>query len=115
MAVESWVYPGGDGQVVLINGPVLTPWGGEVRDRAKHLLEQAREERTDEVWAAKPLLQIRDLFEGFRTKISLCPRNTSTDDLPHDVEKLLSFWQDFVEEKGNPPSTLASKFQRYVE
>jgi hypothetical protein len=115
MAVESWIYPGGDGQVVLINGPVLTPWGGEVRDRAKHLLEQAREERTDEVWAVKPLLQIRDLFEGFRTKISLCPRNIPTDDLPHDVEKLLSFWQDFVEEKANPCTTLASKFQRYVQ
>ncbi|KIK34650.1 hypothetical protein CY34DRAFT_785405 [Suillus luteus UH-Slu-Lm8-n1] len=42
-------------------------------------------------------------------------RNTSADDLPHDVEKLLGFWQDFVEEKGNPPSTLASKFQRYVK
>ncbi|KAG2347597.1 hypothetical protein BDR05DRAFT_927537 [Suillus weaverae] len=112
MAVESWIYPGGDGQVALINGPVLTPWGGEVRDRAKHFLEQAREEGTDEVWAAKPLLQTRDLFEGFRTKISLCPRSPSTDDLPHDVEKLLSFWQDFVEEKGDPCSILASKFQR---
>ncbi|KAG2153395.1 hypothetical protein DEU56DRAFT_727081 [Suillus clintonianus] len=112
MAIESWIYPGGDGQVALINGPVLTPWGGEIRDRAKHLLEQAREERTDEVWATKPLLQTRDLFEGLRTKVSLCPRNPSTDNLPHDVEKLLDFWQDFVEEKGNQSSTLAAKFQR---
>ncbi|KAG0703340.1 hypothetical protein DFH29DRAFT_1079014 [Suillus ampliporus] len=111
MAVESWIYPGGDGQVALVNEPVFTPWGGEVRDRAKHLLEQAREERTDEVWAAKPLLETRDLFEGLRTKLSLCPRNTSTDDLPHDVGKLLDFWQDFVE-KGNQSSVLASKFQR---
>lgn len=112
VVVESWIYPGGDGQVMLINGPVLTPWGGEVRDRAKHLLERAREERTDEVWTANPLLQTRDLFEGFRTKISLCPRNASTDDLPHEVEKLLDFWQDFVEEKDNQSSILASKFQR---
>ncbi|KAG2142278.1 uncharacterized protein EDB93DRAFT_1088823 [Suillus bovinus] len=112
MSVESWIYPGGDGQVAFINGPLLTPWGGEVRDRAKYFLEQAREERTDEVWAAKPLLQTRNLFEGFRTKISLCPRNTLTDNLPHDVEKLLSFWQDFAEEKGNQSSILASKFQR---
>ncbi|KAG1740823.1 uncharacterized protein EDB91DRAFT_1053018 [Suillus paluster] len=112
MVVESWIYPGGDGQVALINEPVLTPWGGEIRDRAKHLLDQAREERTDEVWAAKPLLQTRDLFEGLRTKLSLCPRKTSRDDLPHDVEKLLDFWQDFVEEKVNQNSILASKFQR---
>lgn len=64
------------------------------------------------MWAAKPFFQTRDLFEGFRTKISLCPKNTSTDDLPHDVEKLLSFWHDFVEEKDNQCSVLASKFRR---
>ncbi|OAX35708.1 hypothetical protein K503DRAFT_868067 [Rhizopogon vinicolor AM-OR11-026] len=110
MAVEAWMYPGGDGQVALVGEPVLTPWGGDVRDRAKHLLEQAREERTDEVWATKPLLETRDLFEGLRTRISLCPRNTATYDLPPDVEKLLDFWQDFVQEKGN--QNLASKFQR---
>jgi len=112
MAVESWIYPGGDGQVALVGEPVLTPWGGDVRDRTKHLLEQAREGRTDEVWTAKFLLETRELFDGLRTKISLCPRNTSTNDLPPDVEKLVNFWQDFVEEKGN--QNLASKFQRYV-
>lgn len=113
MAVESWIYPGGDGQVALVGEPIMTPWGGDVKDRAKHLLERARDERTDDVWAAKYLMQTRDLFEGFRTKVSLCPRNAATEELPPDVEKLLTFWQDFVEEKGNQ-NFLASKFQRYV-
>ena len=113
MAVESWIYPGGDGQVALVSEPILTPWGGDVRERAKHSLEQARGERTDEFWAVKPLLDTRDLFEGIRMKTSLCRRNSVKDDLPPDVEKLLNFWQDFVGEKGGQ-NFLAAKFQRFV-
>ncbi|KIJ66150.1 hypothetical protein HYDPIDRAFT_187160 [Hydnomerulius pinastri MD-312] len=110
IAVESWIYPE-NGQVATAREPVVTAWGGEAREQIRRELERARDE-VDENWVVPPLLKARDLFEGLRTRFALCSR-TSADPSPllSNVEKLVSFWEDFSQGKGGQ-SALALKFQR---
>ncbi|KAH7912708.1 hypothetical protein BJ138DRAFT_1147682 [Hygrophoropsis aurantiaca] len=110
-AVESWIYPEGDGDVVHAKEPIITAWGGDVRERLKQMLERAREDGSDMSWTTDPLMKTRDMFEGLRTKLSLCPRTALEESLPQEVARLVSFWQEFCDGKANQ-NTLALKFQR---
>ncbi|KAH7929515.1 hypothetical protein BV22DRAFT_1080692 [Leucogyrophana mollusca] len=110
-AVESWIYPEGDGDVVHAQEPIITAWGGDVKDRLKQMLEHAREEGGEQSWTVNPLMKTRDMFEGLRTKLSLCPSTVVEEQLPQEVGWLVAFWQEFCDGKGNQ-NAIASKFQR---
>ncbi|KAJ3722154.1 rho GTPase activating protein 22 [Lentinula guzmanii] len=113
--VESWVQLVKDGDFVGgIKQPKITTWGGDMRNMIRENLSQASEPGTiDDVWMLAALDKVRLLFEGFRTSVSLCPRN------PHffvekngeEVQKIVSYWTDIVAD-GGVSGGLGMKFQR---
>ena len=107
--VHSWVYPGADGECANIRNPKLTPWGGDVKDRVKEILERSRSGPGDG-WLIEPLKTVRELFEGTRTSFLLCSRqmlcDKSQDD---DINRMVGFWGELC--AGNVRTgTLGSKF-----
>jgi hypothetical protein len=114
-AVESWVYPRSDGECVTINEPRATPWGGDLRNRAKGELLKAREDAGDEVFKVAPLEKARELFETLRTSFSLCPRKTRAvdGDVGENMRRMISFWRDMSTEGGGTGG-IGAKFLRQV-
>lgn len=112
-AIESWVYPGDDGETVSVKEPKVTPWGGEIKHRIKEELAKARGENGDQILRVDSLEITRTLFEDFRTSFSLCPRRVNVDDgdVGDDVRKLVAYWRDMSAEGGGTGS-LAAKFRR---
>lgn len=108
--VDSWVYPGADGECAGVQDPRITPWGGDVKDRIKEALERSRGDG-GEGWLVGPLTRVREMFEGTRTMFSLCPRRSLRESAEsgEDVNRLMTFWGDLC--AGNVRSgTLGSKF-----
>ena len=107
--VDSWVFPGADGEYASIRSPKLTPWGGDAKDRVKEILERSRSGHGDG-WLIEPLKTVRELFEETRTSFSLCsrriPQDKSQDD---DINRMVGFWGELY--AGNVRTgTLGSKF-----
>ncbi|KAH7883403.1 hypothetical protein F5I97DRAFT_1814988 [Phlebopus sp. FC_14] len=111
IAVESWIYPEGDGHVATAKEPVVTVWGGEAKEQIRREVDRARED-AEEHWATGPLLKARGLFEDLRTKFALCNRTSVEESsLSRDILKLVSFWQEYAQGKGGQ-NVLSLKFQR---
>ena len=113
IAVESWIYPENDGQLASARQPMMTAWGGDMNQQMRYELDRARNE-VDEHWATEPLLKVKNIFEGFRTRFALCSRiPVENDSLSPDVAKLVSHWEDLSQ--GNAAqNAFSQKFQRYV-
>ena len=111
-AIESWVYPGSDGEAVGVKEPKVTPWGGDIRERLKDELAKASGDGGEHSFGVESFETARALFEGFRTSFSLCPRRVLIDgEEGEDVRKMVEYWQDMAAESGGS-SSLAMKFQR---
>lgn len=111
-AIESWVYPGSDGETVGVKEPKVTPWGGDIRERLKDELGKASGEVGELSMHVESFETARALFEGFRTSFSLCPRRVPVEGQEgEDVQRMVTYWQDMAAESGGPGS-LATKFQR---
>ena len=112
-AIESWVYPAADGEPVTVKEPKVTPWGGDIKSRIKEELGKAAGEHGEEVWRVHPLEKARDMFEGFRTSFSLCPRKVNLVDggVGEDVRRMVVYWCDMSTEGGGSGG-LAAKFLR---
>ncbi|PFH48907.1 hypothetical protein AMATHDRAFT_5377 [Amanita thiersii Skay4041] len=114
-AIESWVHPNEEGELVGVGEPRSTPWGGDVKARIKDELDKARDEEGsgDVLFKAGPLGKARVVFERFRTAFVLCPRKTYVVDgeLDADVKRMVAYWREMALEGGGVGG-LAAKLQR---
>lgn len=109
-AIESWIYPAGDGECIGVKEPKVTPWGGDVKSCIKSEVSKARR---DDGWMIEPLDKTRQMFESFRTAFLLCPRKVSVveGEIGEDVKRMVAYWRDMSAEGGGSGG-LASKFVR---
>lgn len=108
--VDSWIYPGADGDCASVQDPRITPWGGDVKDKIKEILERSRGEN-GQGWIVEPLTKVREIFEGTRTAFSLCPRRVDPNgpETREDAIRMMAFWGELC--AGNARGgTLGSKF-----
>lgn len=109
--VEHWVVQG-EGQSTVDTRAI--PWGGDTRERIRTALERAKigEEGSTE-WAVSGLKEARDVFEGFRTNFSLCPRKVepTADEKGEEIATLTRGWQELYSTGGGIGS-IASQFQQ---
>jgi hypothetical protein len=114
-AIESWVYPGSDGETTGVKQPKVTPWGGDIRIRLKEELAKARGDGGDQALRLEQLETARSLFEDFRTSFSLCPRRVLVVDgeVSDNIRRMVVYWRDMSADGGGTGS-LAAKFQRLV-
>lgn len=113
-AIESWVYPGSDGEVTGVKEPKITPWGRDIRERLKDELAKASGEGGGQNFRVESFEKTRVLFEHFRTSFLLCPRRVPAEEEEReDVQRMVAYWQDMAAESGGPGS-LATKFQRWA-
>ncbi|TFK24708.1 rho GTPase activating protein 22 [Coprinopsis marcescibilis] len=111
--VEMWSYPSSEGQLLTVNDPQVTPWGGDLKEQLAHELAKAKgESGTDQMLAVSAFHKAKSIFEGFRAVFSLCPRNivVAEDELGEDLKRMVAFWKEVAE--GGRTSGLAIKFQR---
>ncbi|KAJ7058275.1 rho GTPase activating protein 22 [Mycena amicta] len=113
-AVEGWARQEGDG--CQVREPRVTPWGGDIRERFREVVEGARmpnDDAPEETLLLAPMERALDAFEGFRKEFLLCPRRVqiSQDDLGEDVKLMVNFWRERCAESGGNTG-LAAKFIR---
>jgi hypothetical protein len=113
-AIESWVYPGSDGEALGVKEPKVSPWGGDIRTRLKDELAKASGgDDVEQSFCVEPFETVRTLFEGFRTSFLLCPRRVPVVDgnVSDDVHRMVAYWRDMAA-GGSGAGALALKFQR---
>lgn len=113
-AIEAWVYPqasaSGAGAPVGIQEPRVTPWGGGVRVKIEEELGKVKD---DQMLSVDVLRRVKEIFDGFRAVLGLCPRGVPVEEgeIPEEVKKMVGFWKEVASEGGGVGS-LAIKFQR---
>ncbi|ETW74695.1 GTPase activating-like protein [Heterobasidion irregulare TC 32-1] len=108
--VESWIKQVQGFDRIGGVDVIMTPWGGDLHQKIRTALDRAKV-GGEEVWTVGKLTEAKDLFEGFRTSFSLCPRknNPLLDDVSEDIERLASAWKDLCI-SGGGKGNIASQF-----
>ncbi len=88
----------------------MTPWGGDVRVRISDGLAKLRD---DQMLSVDVLRRVKDVFDGFRVVVGLCPRRVFVEEgeIQDDVRRMVRFWGKTADEGGGVGS-LAAKFQK---
>ena len=112
--VESWIKQVQGFDRIGGVDVIMTPWGGDLHQKIRTALDRAKV-GDEEVWTVGKLTEAKDLFEGFRTSFSLCPRKNDPllDDVSEDIERLASAWKDLCI-SGGGKGNIASQFIQYV-
>jgi hypothetical protein len=103
-AVESWVRPGPDEEMLGVAEPRSTPWASEIPASIQHEMEKAEWKSGDNAWNVEPLSKARSMFENLRTTFSLCPRRFGPEHPGHmeNLHRLVSFWCQTAEKYAAP-------------
>lgn len=92
--VRSWVYSA----KLTPTAQTITPWGGNIKERAIKLLQEAK---NPSGWNVRPMLEAKHLFDRLRNAVAQLSKPTIRHS--EDVERLTSLWATHAGSTSIPP------------